>query len=123
MFPKIWPYPLLRGLTWHHPWSLRTDASGSPPGGSQSAGHLGSGPLGAAHLEADTNVWGFYEAQAPSKPETRIGTDLQVLFIGHCQPPLISNTFSGILLYSSEPFNLSTDICQLPCYNCGLSSG
>ena len=78
IFPRHHPVLSWGRLTWRHLWSQRTGVGGSPPAGSQSAGHLGSGLLGAAHLKADTHIWGFHRAQAPSlpkKPGTRTGTD------------------------------------------------
>lgn len=44
--------------------------------------------------------------RSPSKPETRIGTDLWVLFVGHCQRPLIPHIFLGGFCFTLE--SLST---------------
>lgn len=52
-FPKIPLHLSQEPLTQHHPGSLRIGAGGSPRAGSQSAGHLGCGPLAAVYLEAD----------------------------------------------------------------------
>lgn len=52
--------------------------------------------------------------RSPIKIETRIGIDLWVLILGHCQPPLIPHTFfwdSALLFRTFQPFHIAYSPC------------